>query len=503
MDTEQKEIGEKEQLVPYGDKIGRVVAMPDSPSFNLVTVRLDSGKRVMPGELLIASCEDKNNHNQHMILRVSGAREFNEYENPLDSQVRDMFNMDSARGREDLLRKFVLVNTEPIELMSIGDDGSIVSGEPNVLVTSGTEVHVATSAGIGHVLGFSDSDSPGAMDIGHVIGSPGIKVVLDANKCLARHMLVVGSTGTGKSYFIGVLSEELKKLGIRHVNIDVHGEMVDAATELGGINVTPGEDLTVKLSSLSEPEIMEVLPLYHPQHTDIAIKAFSNLKKDKKMFGIDDFKDEVAKVCDEVASQKTTKPLMATRVETLRGISIIGSGFEWGSKLKGEGSFVNIDCREISSHSELKVIVGAVARELMDLRKQNKINQIVFSMDEAHLFLPSGETSASSHVLGELIRFGRHHGVGIIIASQSPNDVDRRVAKITNTRVFFAIEKTEIGSVTGLLADTPADIINILPRLRRGTCLLVGSREIIKHSQIVQVRQRKTHDGGETPRMTT
>jgi DNA helicase HerA-like ATPase len=96
-----------------------------------------------------------------------------------------------------------------------------------------------------------------------------------------------------------------------------------------------------------------------------------------------------------------------------------------------------------------------------------------------------------------------HYGVGIIVSSQSPGDIDRRITKITNTRFIFAIEPSELNSVGGLLGDTPIDLMNNIPRLRVGTCLLAGSRETVKHSMVIQIEKRTTKDSGTTPAMIT
>ena len=55
-----------------------------------------------------------------------------------------------------------------------------------------------------------------------------IPVTLD-NGAVQRHVLIVGGIGSGKSYTRGVLAEELHRLGVPQVNIDVNGEMIDAA----------------------------------------------------------------------------------------------------------------------------------------------------------------------------------------------------------------------------------------------------------------------------------
>jgi DNA helicase HerA-like ATPase len=65
-----------------------------------------------------------------------------------------------------------------------------------------------------------------------------IAVTVD-NGAVQRHVLIVGGIGSGKSYTRGVLGEELRRWGVPQVNIDVNGEMIDAARQLGGVNVRP------------------------------------------------------------------------------------------------------------------------------------------------------------------------------------------------------------------------------------------------------------------------
>ncbi|MFA5364661.1 MAG: ATP-binding protein [Candidatus Bathyarchaeia archaeon] len=461
---------------------------------------MDPGKLVRPGQLLFANVNKKENESEFAILRVSTAQEVNPYENPLSSQVRDAFNMESSRGREDLLRKYVVASSQLIEVVTVKQNGSFISQEPCVIVPAGTEVFETALEMTSNVLGFPDPKSPSSIQLGTVIGNEDINVTLDANKTLPRHILIVGSTGTGKSYLLGLLTEKLVKLGIRHINIDVHGELCDATTQLGGQTLLPGRNLTVKLSSLEEPEVLGMIPIQHQMHIDIVSRAFIELKKTGHPFGVNDFEREVLRTAVQFGAAKNTSAILSARIQTLSSVSILGQGFNWVNALNQDGALVNIDCRDLG-HWELKTVVGAVARELMHLRKRNQIEPFVLSMDEAHLFLPGGESTSSSQVLAELIRMGRHYGAGIIVSSQSPGDIDRRITKITNTRFIFGIEPSELASVSGLLGDTPKDLMENIPRLRVGTCLLAGSRETVKHSLIIQVEKRSTQDSGKTPLM--
>jgi hypothetical protein len=482
------------------EKIGRVVSTEKSPSFVDVDVRLDPGKMIRPGQLMFVDISKDEPRHRFAILRVSNAMEINPYENPLSSKVRDTFNIQSTRGKEDLLRKYIVASSEVIEIISIESDGNFAFEEPSFIIPAGAEVFETLPEMTSAVLGFPDKNGPTTILVGTAIGNENITVSLDANKALPRHILIVGSTGTGKSYLLGLITEELKRIGIRHVNVDVHGELCDATKQLGGRILVPGNNLTVRLSSLEEPEVLGMIPVQNQLHIDIISRAFLNLKKSATPFNVKDFENEALETAEQFGSGKSTLSIISARVQTLGSISFLGSGFDWANALKGDGALVNVDCRNLG-HWELRTVVGAMARELMFLRRRGEIEPLVISMDEAHLFLPGGESVPSSQVLAELIRMGRHYGVGIIVSSQSPGDIDRRITKITNTRFVFAIEPSELASVSGLLGDTPQDLMDNLPRLRVGTCLLAGSRETVKHSLVVQVGGRTTKDSGTTPPM--
>src|SRR2546421_7025743 len=102
-------------------KIGRVVATEAGPTHSIVDVRLDSGKRVRPGALLYAPISEEQLETQVIILRVSNVKEHNPYEDPLSSQVRDQFGIRSSTKTEDLIRRYFVATTQPIELLTLHD----------------------------------------------------------------------------------------------------------------------------------------------------------------------------------------------------------------------------------------------------------------------------------------------------------------------------------------------------------------------------------------------
>jgi DNA helicase HerA-like ATPase len=483
-----------------GEEVGRVVSYKETPSFSECYVLLSPGQKARPGELLLVEVEEGRHY---VIGRVEEGTEVNLYESPDLAHTRSLLGIESVSNRENLPNKYRLLRLDLLEEIVGGNQVKPTIREIQTLVSAGSRVFrappdwAAPALGLLPPSGGADGDG---MYIGTTVGEVPIPVILSANAVLPRHILIVGSTGTGKSWLRGVIAEEIWKLGIPQVNVDVHGEFVKAATELGGENLVPGQSLTVPLSSLSEPEVIGLIPYLTELQGEIVRRAFLNLKKSGRAFGVSDFVNEVRRVGIELNAREQTIAIAADRVEALNFVRIIGGGIDWSHKLATK-KFVNIDCRGLA-HSELQAVAGAVARELLSLRMRGKIPPVVFSIDEAHLFVPHsapGEETTSGQVIREVIRFGRHYGLCLILVTPAPSDIDRRIVRVTNTRFIFATEPDQLDYLKGVFADAPEDVIKRLPKLEQGVCLLTGSRETVRHALLVKVRRRKTTHGGETP----
>lgn len=482
-------------------KIGNVVSTERGPSFYIVPVRIDKEKDVKQGQLLYCQIAQGNGESDsYCILRVSSAREFNPYEDPQTSQIKEIFKLDSGSGNSELIRKYMVADTEPIEVVVRTSRGLLLES-PAIVVPSGAPVFDELSDDLARaVLGFPKPDDKGSLTLGSTIGPRGTTVCLDAARVLPRHILIVGSTGTGKSWLLGKIAEQLHTKGVRMINIDIHGEMNKAISEMGGDILVPGDTLKVPLSSLAEPEILGMVPLVNDLHIDILTRAVINLKSGRKQFGIDELLGEAESVADTYGVKQNTKDIIDARIKQLKTIPFIGEGVDWKAKLANDGTIINIDCRYLQ-YSQLQTVIAAITRDVYTARQKGVIPPIVMAVDEAHMFLPATEKAETATVLSQLIRMGRHIAFGLILVSQSPGDLDKRVAKITNTRFIFAIEPSELSSIYGFLADAPQQLIQNIPRMKTGTCLLVGNRETVRHATIFEVGKRDTTHGGDTPPM--
>ena len=482
-------------------KIGKVVSTETGPSFGSIPIRVDQGVRVRPGQILYAPLGPRSSPMDRVcIIRVSTAMEHNPYEEPQTSQIKDMFGIQASSDGSDLIRKFVVAETEPLEIATLTDSGYIFES-PNLIVPAGTVVYGDIPDDLARgVLGFPDPSDKEALILGNVVGGSGIPVALNANVVLPRHILIVGSTGTGKSWLLGKIAEQLHEKGLRMINIDIHGEMNKATEQMGGKVYVPGKDLKVPLSSLAEPEILGMVPVQHDLHIDILTKAVINLKAGKTKFGIGDLKSEAIRVGESYGAKQNTLDIISARIDQLGQIPFIGQGLDWKAALSESGTIVNIDCRMLPQ-SQLQLVVAAITRDVYNARRTGAIPPLVMAIDEAHLFLPATDKAETATVLSQLIRMGRHIAFGLILVSQTPGDLDKSITKITNTRFIFAIEPSELSSIYGALSDAPPEIVKGIPRMKSGTCLLVGNRETVRHATVFEVGGRSTHHGGETPTM--
>ena len=112
------------------------------------------------------------------------------------------------------------------------------------------EVHIVTEEDLVNIYGRQQS--AGFVSIGTISGAENIPAMVDVNKLVSRHCLIVGSTGTGKSTTVAGLVNTLIDQSIfpssRIVLIDIHGEYGKTFKEKANIfRITPEDSTEHKL----------------------------------------------------------------------------------------------------------------------------------------------------------------------------------------------------------------------------------------------------------------
>ena len=487
------------------DSIGTVISDEETPSFESVRIKLKTGQDVKPGTLIRVSVS-RGNINSKLIARVRSAYEHNPNEGPEDINVRDKMGIPSNYPpEEDSTIIYRLAEAELIEEI-IGE----TMQTPQTLPQSGADVFIANENEIVDTLGLVNNESIG-LKIGETVAGTKTEIILK-RETVQRHFFLCGTTGSGKSYAMGVIAEEFVKHNLPIVFIDTQDEYSVLVGKLGGKVVKPGIDFDIRISSLTESELINLLPAAMKQsdlQCDVVGKAFGELLTKKSnqeisSFTLDDILERIPDACEELASKPGDVPRLISTVKrrlgTLRYHNIFGNGIEIEEWHKFMYPCLAINCKHLME-TQLQSIATAVLRELQELRRDKLIPPYVVVIDEAHLFVPEGEGSPCKQIIREGVRIGRHHGISIVLMTQSPVDIDKRAIRQCNTRLIFALDPDQLDAIRGVRSDASEEMLRALPKSPQGTCLLSGTYESVKHAIPVKIRKRETEnsEGGETP----
>lgn len=505
---------------PYGDRcsekpVGKVICLPtgNSPSFLQMHVRLNADTpSLRPGSWLAVAAVAEDGTQRRILGRIVNTWEHNPHEDALGSTVSDVLPFNTVYAPEgESTVIYRVAEVEPMEEARLDNECEIIDiVEVHTLPRAGFPAYVADEAMITRALGLEEDENFG-IEVGTLRGSgnPPAKAVIKRS-AVQRHIFICGGIGSGKSYTRGVLAEELHMLGVPQINIDVNGEMIEATEQLGGVNLVPGKNgFTLPLSSLTPEDVTDAIPgVNRGTNIETLIQyAQGDLLKERldpqsiflgQAFGVDELIDRIKEVAPklEMTDKRTLFPAIQ-RAQSLNQIPYIGKPYDWETHIQ-PGAMINIDCRGLLV-SDLRLIVASIARDLQRIARKKTNLFVAFSIDEFHLVAPNDDKSVTTQVLREIARIGRHYKIGLILTTQSPQDVDRSILKRLLTRFLHSIEPDQLDALRGVFSDASDTLIRSLPKLPQGTCIVTGAFETIRHAAIIDIRERKTIHGGKSP----
>ena len=96
-------------------------------------------------------------------------------------------------------------------------------------------------------------------------------------------------------------------------------------------------------------------------------------------------------------------------------------------------------------------------------------------MEEAHRYLHSEANNSASEIVQRIVKEGRKYGIGAMIVSQRPSEVDETILSQCGT--FFTLRLSnpaDRSKVTGTLPDNLTGLMDTLPVLRTGEAIISG-----------------------------
>ena len=131
-------------------------------------------------------------------------------------------------------------------------------------------------------------------------------------------------------------------------------------------------------------------------------------------------------------------------------------------------------------NSILNTIIGVLLRIIYDglfwarnLSQGGRNRPLLLLMEEAHNYL-NNEGSALA-VVQKIVKEGRKYGIGAMIVSQRPSEVNSTILSQCGT--FFALRlanATDRGHITGAVTDNLEGLTSMLPILRTGEAIILG-----------------------------
>jgi hypothetical protein len=225
--------------------IGTVTSDQDTPTFEIVRIKLKTGQDVKPGTLVTIPVS--RTEKTTLVGRIRSAYEHNPNEGADSINVRDTLGIQpNYPGEEDSTTIFRLVEAdlieEFIEVIDSNDEKKSQIRAPQNLPNSGANVYVANPDEIVLALGLQKDKDIG-LHIGETTSGTPTQIILK-REAIQRHFFIGGTTGSGKSYAVGVIVEELVKHNLPIVFIDTQDEYSELAKKLNGTVVEPGRDFS-------------------------------------------------------------------------------------------------------------------------------------------------------------------------------------------------------------------------------------------------------------------
>lgn len=136
----------------------------------------------------------------------------------------------------------------------------------------------------------------------------------------------------------------------------------------------------------------------------------------------------------------------------------------------------------------LSIVISLLSRVIFDFafhysklrHTSGLVNDIPFMLvcEEAHNYIPKNggaEYNASKHSIERIAKEGRKYGLNLMVVSQRPSEVSETIFSQCNN--FIVLKLTNMNDqncIKNLLPDNNSSLVDTLPTLAAGECLVVG-----------------------------
>lgn len=103
------------------------------------------------------------------------------------------------------------------------------------------------------------------------------------------------------------------------------------------------------------------------------------------------------------------------------------------------------------------------------------LRPLLVVMEEAHRYVSPQSGDVAADVIRRIVKEGRKYGVGAMLVSQRPAEIDETILSQCGTLVAMRLSNpTDRGRVKGALPDNLSGLMDLLPVLRTGEAIIAG-----------------------------
>ena len=353
------------------------------------------------------------------------------------------------------------------------------------------------------------------------------------------HIGVFGGSGSGKSFGLRVVLEELMEMGVPAIVMDPHYEMdFSNNSEISDKNYSDkfkcleiGLHTGIKFQELQKRDLKNLLNAASPltdsmkNVIDVMLAKGSSYESFKNKLDMLLEGQEIGsrdKIIAEIAAEPDTSK--KNRLEEVLDVyerydktcnSMSVRGVLWRLiNLQNEGIFShNIDeLLDLLKRRKLVVLQGStrminvfstyLLAKLYYLRKEYRdelyrnnakvdyFPPFVIITDEAHNFAPKGFDTPSKSILREISQEGRKYGVFLILATQRPTLLDETITAQLNAKLIFrTVRASDIDTIKEE-TDLSSDETKRLPYLSSGDVFISSAKK--GRTSFVRIRAANT-----------
>ena len=345
------------------------------------------------------------------------------------------------------------------------------------------------------------------------------RAYLDPNRFFGKHLAILGSSGSGKSYTVASILQKVARFSDTHiVLLDLHNEYREAfpdtgqfcdiaslelpywlmnAEEMLEMFVEPSDenasvqgavlqDLIYAAKKAKNPSLADVITIDTPVAYDLKeIRTKLHFLDTEKISGPAGMKEGpyfgkftrlLIRLDNKISDPRYAflfQPNICVETESVMPLLMT---------LFGLASKARITIWDMSGvpFDVVKTISALIARVTFDFNfwnpKRNDL-PILLVFEEAHNYLSTSTdgSKAARRTVERIAKEGRKYGVSCMIVSQRPSEISETIlSQCNNFIILRLLNPTDQAYIRRLMPDTFSGLDDVVPLLRQGESIIIG-----------------------------